>query len=189
MILEKDIRNSLSLRSCRLRSSSTSTFSGSDVRPSCLSWLSKSCLSQLSKYNPNCFLMTFAAPLTNQFWTEKKKRSSVEKNIKSHFVFIDSPFRRQLCGQPSNICASSLRIQTGYNQSWFRRFGKMQFGLEIVKKNLFNFRCSVNTGTPLSPFSSSVTEGDSHFSLLIQSISDQSPGRISERSRQLSPRE
>ena len=39
MILEMDLRNSLSIRSCQLRSSSTSTFFGLDVRTCCLKCL------------------------------------------------------------------------------------------------------------------------------------------------------
>ena len=80
--------------------------------------------------------------------------------------------RRQLCGQPSNICASSLRIQTGYSSAW--RFP--------TKKDLFNFRCSLSTGMQSSPFSASVTEGNSPF----RPAPHQSYfNRISERRRQL----
>ena len=63
-----------------------------------------------------------ARHLASPYWKEKKnnlqKMSDTSYLGKRLFLFS---LRRQLCGQPSDICASSLRIQTGYNQNNFSR--------------------------------------------------------------------
>ena len=115
-----DLRNILLIRSCQPQSSSTSTFSGLDVRR-CILMLN---LSRFSKSNriAFCNLLIFSAQLANLFFERKEKSiSSCRKYQISlfhkdvHWFFL----RCQLCGQPSNICASPLRVQTGYNSaSW-----------------------------------------------------------------------
>ena len=102
-----DLRNSLFIRSCQPQSSSTSTFSGLDVRR-CILMLN---LSWLSKSNKIAFCNCWYLP--HIFSCTKYHIPSFHKDF--HWFF----HRRQLCGQPSNICASPLRVQTGYNSaSW-----------------------------------------------------------------------
>ena len=122
-----DLRNILLIRSCQPQSSSTSTFSGLDVRPCIL----MPNLSWFSKYNriAFCNLLIFYAQLANLFLERKEKRISscrkyqipLLKKKDFNWFFL----RRQLCGQPSNICASPLRVQTGYNSASCRSSEKI----------------------------------------------------------------